>query len=87
MKFPALHSHGHSEASQEEHVGVLHVLHTHLKGGRGAPSGQSPITYYLGPRLLPKSPRQLSKPDTDFKGSLEGSVSVLVLEGSTTRLL
>lgn len=56
MQVPALHSHGHDEATQEQHVSVFHVLDTHLEGGREAPSGLS-----LGHRLLGPTATQVPR--------------------------
>lgn len=42
MQVPVLHGHSHDEATQEQHVGVLHVLDAHLQDGMEAPSGLPP---------------------------------------------
>ena len=51
MQVPALHGHSHDEATQEQHISVLHVLDTHLEGGgMESPSGLPPGHTLFGPR-------------------------------------
>lgn len=66
MQVPALHGHSHDEAAQEQHVGVLHVLDTHLEGGMEALSGLPAGHTLLGPRAT-HVPRQGSRPGVDVR--------------------
>lgn len=66
MQVPVLHSHSHDEATQEQHVSVLHVLDTHLEGGMKAPSG----LYTSCAHNHPSPQRQMRSPDADFRDSL-----------------
>lgn len=63
-----LHSHGHDEAAQEQHVGVLHVLEAHLEDG-GGPVSPGPAHTLLGLRTT-HVPRDRQADQTPTPGQL-----------------